>query len=456
MQDINPIRKTLPVKENTENEDVDIRRSVGINQTDTETSEATTQTEKVPLKPREEFAFSSLYSPESRKNIRTQVTPPVPKLRTRKDKNGILTFFVGSVLFLAFVLYTFVFSSVKVNITPVRTNIPVEQTITIPAIDLQIGNDVLVVTASSSDSRDVPRRGVSNVETKASGVITILNNNNTSPQKLITNTRFESASGKIYRIAESITVPGMKGSTPGTIDATVFADSTGADYNLESGALTIPGFKGSSIYTKFSAKVKTPISGGSSGTQSAVADEDLAAVHTAILAELNKKIESEIQTKKPSADFIYLPDATSFTTTNNKKDLLTDQKIKYTETIVARAVFIKKDYLAKKILENTSHTAEENLLLEDTKDLVFGVPTKEATTSNKDDIIFTVTGSPNFISDLDQATIASRLTGVSKATFVERMKEFAGIDSAEPHFSPFWISHFPNDVKRIHILISKN
>jgi hypothetical protein len=458
MQDINPVRRTIPVSESPEPDNTDIRASVGI-QVDESTSEKANEAREVerssiPLKPREQVAFSSLYTPSSRKNSlpkkdNSYLRPAKPK----KKNNNILFFFIGTIIFLSFVLYTFVFSSAKVIVTPTRTTIPVDQTIVVPSIDVQIGNDIVVIIASSTDSVDIPRRGETKVESKASGVITIFNNSSAAPQRLITNTRFESKTGKIYRIAESVTVPGMKGSTPGSIDVTVFADSVGADYNVTSADFTIPGFKGTALFNKFSAKTKGPISGGASGTQSTVADEDLEAAHASILAELNKKIALEIESKKPSDEFIYLPDATIYSTTNNKKELVSDPKLKYTETITAKAIFIKKEYLAKKILENTSHTEDEKLRLESTEQLVFGVPTKEAQ-AGKDDIVFTVTGSPSFIADIDTFAISTRLLGIPKSQFVERMKEFSGIEKAEPKFNPIWISRFPNDTNRVKIEIS--
>ncbi len=351
-------------------------------------------------------------------------------------------------------LYTFVFSSATVEVKPVRTSIPVDQTVTIPAIDIQIGNDVIVVSATSTASKDVPRRGATKVETKAQGTIIIYNSFDTSPQKLITNTRFESTNGKIYRIAESVTVPGMKGNTPGSVEAVVYADSVGADYNAASADFTIPGFKGTARFAKFSAKTKTALAGGASGTQDAVADEDLKAAHDSLLEEIKNKIAKEIEAQKPIEDFIYLPDATIYSSTDNRTELAADPKLQYTETIVAKAFYVKKDYLAKSILKNTNHSEEENLVLEDTNQLVFGVP---ANTSplNKDDIVFTVTGSPNFISKLDEVSIASALAGSAKSDFETKMKQFTGVEQAKPRLSPFWLLSFPNDIKKIKIELTQ-
>jgi hypothetical protein len=48
------------------------------------------------------------------------------------------------------------------------------------------------------------------VNQKASGKIIVYNNFNTSDQRLINNTRFESTDGRIYRINSSVVVPGIK------------------------------------------------------------------------------------------------------------------------------------------------------------------------------------------------------------------------------------------------------
>jgi hypothetical protein len=412
---------------------------------------------KTTLPLREEVAFSSLYTPESRRNslpesarTRTQTNKYPPLRGSKTSKKKIFSFIGFSAIFISFILYTFVFSSATIEVRPVRTSVNVDQIITVPAIDIQIGNDVIVVIATSTASKDVPRRGATKVETKASGTIVIYNSFDASPQKLITNTRFESTNGKIYRIAESVTVPGAKGGVPGSIEAVVYADSVGAEYNAASSDFTIPGFKGTQRYSKFSAKTKSVLSGGASGTQDAVADEDIAAAHASLLDEVKKKITLEIEAKKPNEDFIYLPDATLYTSTDNRKDLITDPKLQYQETIIAKAFYIKKDYLAKKILQNTNYKEEDNFVLEDTKQLVFGVPVN-ISSLNKEDITFTVTGSPNFISKLDEVTIAAALAGTEKSDFESKMKQFRGVEQAKPKLSPFWSLSFPKDTKKIKV-----
>ena len=114
---------------------------------------------------------------------------------------------------------------------------------------------------------------------KAKGTLVISNSFSSEPQSLVATTRFESTDGKIFRLTEGVTVPGMKGTTPGTVEANVIADATGTSYNIASGTFTIPGFKGSPKFEKFSARTVKAMAGGSDGSgganQKVIAKADL-------------------------------------------------------------------------------------------------------------------------------------------------------------------------------------
>ena len=77
----------------------------------------------------------------------------------------------------------------------------------------------------------------------------------------------------IYKIPESITVPGKKTvggkSIPGSVETLIFADEPGEKYNLKiselKGDFKVAGFKGDKKYDFFYGRAKTDIDGGSSG-----------------------------------------------------------------------------------------------------------------------------------------------------------------------------------------------
>lgn len=104
---------------------------------------------------------------------------------------------------------------------------------------------------------------------KARGTIIISNEYSSDSQPLISTTRFETGDGKIFRLAESVTVPGMTIQNgkreAGVVEAVVVADEAGDAYNIGPASFTVPGFKGSSKYDTFSARSTKAFTGGGAG-----------------------------------------------------------------------------------------------------------------------------------------------------------------------------------------------
>jgi hypothetical protein len=156
-------------------------------------------------------------------------------------------FFIGGVSTLVVIigLLTFVFNSATVTIVPKHEDI--QDMSKVYSLSLTgdagtIGYTLATSTLTKTKTLSVSETKV--VESKASGKIVIYNNFDSEPQRLIKNTRFESAAGKIYRVNQSVVVPGKNGTTPGSIEVTVYADEVGSSYNAAPTDFTIPGFKG--------------------------------------------------------------------------------------------------------------------------------------------------------------------------------------------------------------------
>jgi hypothetical protein len=139
-------------------------------------------------------------------------------------------------------------------------------------------------------------------------------------------TRFEASNGKMYRINSSVTVPGLTKTggkvTPGSVEATVFADQPGDSYNMKltdlAGDFKIPGFKGDVRYYGFYARLKTDISGGFSGKQKIISDDLRKATVDNLKTKLKEQLLKELYAVKPdnytffnngySIDYSDLPD----------------------------------------------------------------------------------------------------------------------------------------------------
>ncbi len=151
------------------------------------------------------------------------------------------------------------------------------------------------------------------VSQKASGKIVIYNNYSTSPQRLINNTRFEAANGKVYRISTSVIIPGQNKESgkiiPGSVEATVVADQAGEDYNLKvsdlKGDFKIPGFKGDLRYVGFYALLKEDIVGGFIGKQRIVADDLRKSTEDALKGKLKDQLLKELYAIKPENYFLF-------------------------------------------------------------------------------------------------------------------------------------------------------
>ncbi len=67
-----------------------------------------------------------------------------------------------------------------------------------------------VINSARTASTSVPATGTKQVSLSASGIATIYNAYSVASQDLVATTRFEAPDGKIYRIHNTVTVPGAK------------------------------------------------------------------------------------------------------------------------------------------------------------------------------------------------------------------------------------------------------
>jgi len=181
-----------------------------------------------------------------------------PSFGRRRSSKGIWLIALSALVFL-YLTFAIFFAGAKVTITPrqeatvINGSFVAKQNPVLSELPFETMTVFLEKTAT------VPATGEKYLEQKASGIITIYNDYNNAPLRLIKNTRFESPGGLIYRIANSVVVPpqeivdGVK--KPGMIDAEIYADTAGAEYDLASGLFTIPGLKDSPQFSRHSGAV---------------------------------------------------------------------------------------------------------------------------------------------------------------------------------------------------------
>lgn len=312
------------------------------------------------------------------------------------------------------------------------------------------GVPFIVETASFTKSKALTLSESRKVESKASGKVTIYNNYDASPQKLIKNTRLESSSGKIYRINQSITVPGKKGDTPGSVDVTVYADSYGASYNSSQTDFTVPGFKGTPREKAFYAKSKGAISGGASGNVSLASLADINAAKDELALELAQQTKAELM-KINKEGYIGLYGASEITYKDNETDILNGTTGTYEVTATGYLILADASKLAEVIAGNIRDYANESVRLGYIETLTYTRKDTDRIASSTS-LSILVEGKPRVIWVSDENMIKDLVHGKKRDEFKPIMKSLTTIQGAEISFSPLWLSKFPTSVDKISIV----
>ncbi len=375
--------------------------------------------------------------------------------RPRKSSSFLLWIIVGLVtaVLLGFGA-SFIFEKATAVIYPRMVTFAVQNTLTAYQ-DPAVGDlGFQMVTVNDTASRTVPASGETHVERRASGTITVFNAYNTSVQRLIKNTRFEAADGKIYRIDQSITVPGTTKNAsgllvPGSVDAMVFADSAGPDYNKSGDTFTIPGFKGDPRYSKFYAKQKTDITDGFIGEEKIVAPADLTSAKQGIQAELSTKLQTALAAAIPTG-FVLVPQSTSISYEELPQGGDASAAV-ISLRGTALAAIVKDAELASALAKAGipgGAYAGEAVRLKDTKNIP--ITATEAAGANTKKLSLSVDGSVSVIWQIDTGAVAHALLGKDDTAFAAIMNTFApAVAGSKASFRPFWKRTFPSNSKNI-------
>jgi len=308
-------------------------------------------------------------------------------------------------------------------------------------------------------SRTVPTSGEAQVQRRASGTITI-SNTTIVLQRLIKNTRFESANGKIYRINNSVDVPAGKKKTdgtiePGIVDTQIFADSPGPDYNQSATTFTIPGFKGDPRFNKFTARSKGAISGGFVGTEKVVSDADLKSAQESITVELQTALDTALEDKIPEG-YILVRGSARKTYEDMPRSGEPNGGAVISIKGTAVGVIVKEDQLASALLKATDQTykGEAVRFADITKvNLMAAAP---IAVDMKSDVSFSLREPVEIFWQFDNEALKSAVIGKSTDALSGILDQFKpSIDHASVSMRPYWSSRFPKNSGDIRVIITK-
>lgn len=388
--------------------------------------------------------------------------PLVEELEMEKTKKSRFLFKFLMLVFILALLGAFGvvalnrISTAAVNISPYQESLEINSRLRAYANAAATGLSFEIAQLDAEESGLVTATGISSGGQKASGKITVYNNYSSAPQKLITNTRFQTSDGKIYRIKEAIVVPGM-----GMTETTVYADQPGEEYNIGPADFTVPGLKGGPRFEKVFAKSKSAMSGGSSGNFRVVKKEDIDSARASIKGKIKSRL-TETLSKQKTEDYLLFPDAIKIEYTENpnnpKVGDSSSRSMAFKVKGLATGYLFKKDALSKALVDNNAGKftikAPKNdpIAAKNIEALDFDLISAD---SQKKEVTINLKGKADFVWVVDTAKLLEEMINYKGKDYTSVFKNYPAIYGASIVQSPKWWKKLPKDKSRIKINIGK-
>ena len=386
------------------------------------------------------------------------------KRTSKRGRKWIWFVFPLILILLAFIVLQFMVSA-AVTIKPKQLVKQIDVKLTASLNATTSSNTMMyqIITLSATDSETVSVTStVSTKPQKASGQITIFNNYSSAPQTLIGNTRFETPEGLIYRIKNTISVPGSTTSggktVPGSITVTVTADQTGSKYNIDTADFTVPGLKtNAERYAKIFARSKTAMTGGSDGGSFMVSDATRQSAQTKIEARLRESLLRQAQSQK-TADSVIFDTASkiSFQRLSDTAGADAQHAVIHEQGTISAITFDKKT-LGKMLLGNDAIASiGSNVEVHGIENLHFiAAVSSSSPIWQTQPFSFTLSGPIDAAGVVDTSKLLQDIRGIPRSDLTKILANYPTIDKASAIVKPFWKSSFPSDTSKIKIEIAK-
>lgn len=343
------------------------------------------------------------------------------------------------------------FSSINIEIAPKQEVANVDVLLKAAAEPKNAELPLEVMQLKYQEKGTAKATGIRQVNKKAGGRIIIYNAYSSQPQSLVSGTRFEASSGKIYRISQPITLPGAKISggkiTASETEAAVYADRPGEDYNSDLTDFTIPGFQDPAKRAKIYARSKTKMEGGFIGEGAVIAESDIKNLESALKEKVQAYL-SKTANPKPEEFLLY----------ENGRKIIFDklsnapkagdpgEQFELTASATLYGYLLKKADIEKALAEKYfSPDIASRIELADAQNLNFVIENSDATS-----LAFTLQGPAHFFWKIDEPALKNEITRNAKnlGLFFKSHPEIA---TAKVTYSPSWWRYIPKHDSRINI-----
>lgn len=362
---------------------------------------------------------------------------------------------IGALLF----LFSLIFATASVIITPKSETAPLNTIYTITTNTGIPGLHYTILSVKKDLSKSLVTDGEEQVERKAIGKAILYNNFSTSKQRLINNTRLQTPDGAIYRIRDSVDVPGITTisgvKTPGQIEVEIIADVAGSQYNMKvsdlKGDFSIPGFKGTTKYTGFYGRLSADTTGGFVGTVKKVSEEKIAAGRDELKNALKADLIKDMYAELPATSTIFKNGY--FIQTTDLPDNSSDANYSIGEESTLYAVVFHTNELSTFIANDKIKdlgNAKVDVLWDGSVSALISGTTVTPWTENV--LKLNLSGNANIVWSYDRDAILSQIKGQNKSilkTILEKNTD--SITEINASIRPQWKQTFPKDAKKITI-----
>jgi hypothetical protein len=412
----------------------------------------------------------------SQKHERARFTDPLPAtLRAASGGNTsyihrsvwkrFLVWAIAAVAVVALLLVVVsMFKSTSVVITP-RTH-QLVLTEDIPLTAYPAGSENAAVGALAYDvfetvhdaETTVKASGFTEVEEYATGLITVYNEYTKNSVRLIKNTRFETPTGLVFRVRDSIVVPGKRDTGPGTITVTVYADAPGERYNTGPISMfTLPGLKGGDMFSSVYARSTNAFQGGFIGSKPKIADTDLKIAQATLRGEIEEKARVSVLAASVPGQIVF-PQLMMLTFESLPSKEGADGSAVVRERAIARVPTFPSDLFAKVLAVSVRADVNDAIVHLDSID---GITIRSISSAGVPEygispVDFLVSGNAVVIWDVDTDALGEALGGRAKASFQNVISTFPSIEKADAFIRPFWRSTFPNEIGDITFVVNES
>jgi hypothetical protein len=323
-----------------------------------------------------------------------------------------------------------------------------------------------MVSINDEISRNFEATGAKGASShKARGMITIYNEFSPVTQPLVATTRFLSEDGKLFRLVNSVNIPGFTKVTEeikmGAIEAEVVADEAGEDYNIAPARFSIPGFQGSGNekHAKIYAKSFKAMTGGAKDTETvkSVSESDINSAKNKLASEMNSIIKQKIK-DEVGQEFTVLDDAINiidptYKTSNAVGEITSN----FTATIKisAKAIVVREqdiNEIVKGLL--LRNIGDNSIVLEDSIAEEIGKSDADFVNSQ---LTIRTHGSGKISPNLDLEKIKKDILGKNENELESYFKTYPDISQFEISYWPTFISgKLPAYSSRLEVNLDNN